>query len=349
MYTVYSPHHHLHATGDVRLDGERIITKEVPERADVILSAVTAAGFGPVVPPTDFGLKPIHAVHDRDYVIHLRTAYDRYAAIIGSQQPVMAHRSAVDPRRAAERPSDFVELVAYYTYDFEDPILAGTWRAAYWGVQVSLTAADLVRRGERSAYALCRPPGHHATRDQYGGFCYLNNAAAAARYLAQEGTVAILDLDYHHGNGTQAIFYNDPSVFYVSLHADPSLDYPYYWGYASERGAGAGTGTNLNLPLPLHCDDARYLLALDQALEAIGAYGPVYLVVSLGLDAVGGDTIGKFDLTLAGWATAGRRTASLGLPTVLVQEGGYRLDMLGVSAATFLCPFAVSRELRRPT
>ena len=346
MYTVYSPHHRLHATGEIWLDGERIATKEVPERADVILSAVAAAGLGSIVPPTDFGLEPILAVHDAGYVAYLKTAYERNnAATMGSQRPVMAHRSAVDPRRAGLPPLDFGGLVDYYTYDFEDPILAGTWVAAYWSVQVALTAADLVGRGERSAYALCRPPGHHATRDQYGGFCYLNNAAVAARYLSREGAVAVLDLDYHHGNGTQAIFYDDPSVLYVSLHADPALDYPFYWGYGSERGTGAGTGTNLNLPLPLHCDDARYLLALDRALDAIGDFAPLYLVLSLGLDAVGGDTIGKFDLTQAGWAEVARRTAALGLPTVLVQEGGYRLDILGSSARIFLSSFALSHDL----
>jgi acetoin utilization deacetylase AcuC-like enzyme len=353
--TIYTARHKLHATDDVWSDGERLASKEVPARAEVLRAAVEAAALGPVVAPTDFGLAPILAVHARDYVEYLQMAYVRYAEAVGGERPLLSRRMRVDFDRPKQRPSDFLQLVDYYTYDYEDPILPGTWEAAYWAAQVALTAAELVRHESaawlphRTAYALCRPPGHHATRDQYGGFCYLNNAAIAARYLSSfcprlEGTprggVAVLDLDYHHGNGTQAIFYADPTVLYASLHVDPALDYPYFWGSADERGEGRGLGTNFNLPLPIACDDARYLVALDEALGAIVHFAPAYLVISLGLDAVAGDTIGKFGLTLAGWTEVAHRVAGLAIPSVIVQEGGYRLDHIGQSAVEFLSVFA---------
>jgi acetoin utilization deacetylase AcuC-like enzyme len=245
----------------------------------------------------------------------------------------------VDPDRPIDRPKAFPDLRDYYTYDFEDPIVAGTWEAAYWSAQCALTAADRVAGGERAAYALCRPPGHHATIDQYGGFCYLNHAAIAARSIGAEGRVAILDIDYHHGNGTQSIFYADPAVLYVSLHAHPALDYPYYWGFPDESGTGAGYGTNVNLPLPLGADNACYLETLDEGLTVIRRFAPAALILSLGLDALADDPIGKFALTPSGWTEIGRRIAALELPTVLIQEGGYRLESLGSHAVSFLSTF----------
>lgn len=340
LHTICTSRHKLHATDQVWLDGTRIENKEVPQRVEIIRAAVQAARLGRLLPPQDHGMMPILAVHRRDYVAYLQAAYHLNAVYLGKPVPVLVDRSAVTPERALEPPPGFPELRDYYTYDFEDPILAGTWEAAYWGAQCALTAAELVRQGEVAAYALCRPPGHHATGDQYGGFCYLNNAAIAARALSSDGPVAVLDVDYHHGNGTQAIFYSDSTVLYVSLHADPALDYPYYWGYEHERGAGEGLGTNINLALPLGTDDVRYLQTLDRALEVVQDFAPRYLVVSMGLDTLGGDTIGKFAVTLEGWAEVAERIAALGLPTVIVQEGGYRLDMLGQVAVAFLNPFS---------
>jgi acetoin utilization deacetylase AcuC-like enzyme len=196
----------------------------------------------------------------------------------------MAGRDAVTNKRAAQRPpeTDFPALRDYYTYDYEETILAGTWDAAYWAAQCALTAADCVLQGQLAAYALCRPPGHHASADHTAASATSNNAAIAARYLGTQTKkpVAILDVDYHHGNGTQSIFYADPSVLYCSLHADPALEYPHFWGYAAERGAGAGLGTNYNFPLPLYVDDAGYLAVLDEALSVIRAFKPGSLVVS---------------------------------------------------------------------
>ncbi len=340
MYTIYTEHHQRHATDAVTLNGEPLLCKEVPARAEVVLAAIRAADLGPVIPPTDHGFPPLLAVHTVDYVEFLWTATMRHEAYYGEPGPVMAGRDAVTNKRAAQRPpeTDFPALRDYYTYDYEETILAGTWDAAYWAAQCALTAADCVLQGQLAAYALCRPPGHHASADQYGGFCYLNNAAIAARYLGTQTKkpVAILDVDYHHGNGTQSIFYADPSVLYCSLHADPALEYPHFWGYAAERGAGAGLGTNYNFPLPLYVDDAGYLAVLDEALSVIRAFKPGSLVVSLGLDTAEGDLIGDFCLTPAGFHAIGQRIAALHLPTVLVQEGGYNLDTLGQNAVAVL-------------
>jgi len=319
--------------------GERLFTREVPQRVDVIRAALAAARMAPIVPPADYGIAPIMAVHDAAYIAYLRSAYQDHAIQTGHAAPVFSSRSAVDPRRMAYRPADFPNLADFYTYDFEDPIVAGTWDAAYWSAQAALSAAGHVRDTEGPAYALCRPPGHHATHDQYGGFCYLNNAAIAAHYLSRHGRVVILDVDYHHGNGTQSIFYDDASVMYASLHGDPAADYPYYWGYADETGTGPGLGTNLNLPLPIGADDALYLDALDQALDVVLAFSPDWIVISLGLDAVAGDPIGKFNLTPSGWIEVGRRIAALNLPAVLVQEGGYNLATLGSNVVGFLQAF----------
>lgn len=348
--TICSAQHILHATDKVTVGDVLFLTPEVPKRVDAILDALRTAELGPVLPPDDHGLTPLLAVHSEDYIAYLSTAFEAYAADQGSPRAVMSSRAGVEPSRMATRPSGFPALIDYYTYDYEDPILAGTWEAAYWSVQAALTAAMIVRdarvpdrAGDKpspaAAYALCRPPGHHAERDRYGGFCYLNNAAIAARWLSNSGRVAVLDVDYHHGNGTQAIFYSDPSVCYVSLHADPDFDYPYHWGRPEEIGEGPGKGTNVNLPLPIGADDEAYLGAVDLAVAALRSVCPDYLVISMGLDAVVGDPIGKFRLSPEGWREAGARIARLALPTTIIQEGGYAVDQLGRDALGFLSSF----------
>ncbi len=339
MYIVYTERHKLHTTDHVTLEGAPFVLEEVPARAEIILQAVQAANLGAVVAPTDHGLDPILAVHDAGFVEFLRTAYDWSTAFYGKAEPLFPWTFST--RHVGRRPRHLVGLTGYYAFGFGSPILEGTWEAAYWSAQCALTAADCVLAGERTAYALCRPPGHHAAADLYGGFCYLNNAAIAARYLQANGElVAILDIDYHHGNGTQAIFYADTTVLYCSLHAHPDDDYPYYWGEASERGVGAGEGYNRNWPLPQGAGDAPYLAALDEALEAIREFAPRYLVVSAGFDIAAGDPVGGFDVTRAGLCEIGRRIAGLRLPTLIVQEGGYRLESLGESAVAFLRVFA---------
>jgi acetoin utilization deacetylase AcuC-like enzyme len=339
MRVIYSSNHSLHATADLTVEGHPFVIEEVPQRAEVIRRALEANGFGPCEAPKDHGCEPILAVHDPDYVDYLKHAFEVYVARYPGEQAVVPGTFALGARRKTRH---IYGQAGYYAFGIGAPILQGTWQAAYWSAQCALTAADAVRQGEPAAYALCRPPGHHTTANQCGGFCYLNNAAIAARHLqaGQPGSrIAILDVDYHHGNGTQEIFYSDPSVLFCSLHADPDEDYPYFWGGAEERGEGSGAGFNRNWPLPLGITDPMYLAALCEAVEAIRAFAPRFLVVSLGLDTFTGDPVGGFALTTEGLAEAGQQIAGLGLPTVVVQEGGYLLEKLGTNAAAFLGAF----------
>lgn len=331
-----NPQHSLHATHDLIVDGQPFVVEELPQRAEILLQAVTAAGLGPVTAPIDYGLEPIRAVHAPDYLDYLQTIYAECAAYYHAERPVLPETFATRHPRHRSRHS--IGRKGYYCFGTGSPILAGTWTAAYWSAQAALTAAQALRDGEQAAYALCRPPGHHAAADLYGGFCYLNNAAIAARAL--EERVAILDIDYHHGNGTQEIFYRDPGVLFCSLHAHPDDEYPFYWGTAEECGEDEGLGYNSNWPLPLHTPDGPYLQALDQALERIASFAPRYLVVSAGFDLAAGDPVGAFEISLDGLHTIGRRIAGLGLPILIVQEGGYNLDRLGECAVAFLTAFS---------
>ncbi|MDY7079849.1 MAG: histone deacetylase family protein [Chloroflexota bacterium] len=338
MRIIYAEQHKRHATDEVWFEGHPFATEEVPARAEIVLDALQAAQLGSVTAPTDHGIEPILAVHDAGFVDFLRTVYAAHTAYYKDGTPVFAYSFAT--RHARRKPKSFLGLVGYYAFSWGTPILEGTWEAAYWSAQCALSAADHVRAGEQAVYALCRPPGHHAAADLYGGFCYLNNAAIAACHLQPSGRVTILDTDYHHGNGTQAIFYSDPGVLFCSLHAHPDDDYPYYWGEADERGEGPGEGYNWNWPLPQGTDDATYLVTLDAALAAIREFAPRYLVVSAGFDTVAGDPVGRFRVTTEGLREVGRRIARLKLPTVIVQEGGYLLDTLGENTVAFLRAFA---------
>ncbi|MEJ2732346.1 MAG: histone deacetylase family protein [Anaerolineae bacterium] len=359
MQIIYSAKHQLLTTDEVSVGSRLDEIWEVPARAELILKALQDARLGAVVEPADHGLGPILAVHDPDYVAFLRSAYDESAAYFGEAGPVFAWTFA--GRYAAHKPRGFMGRKGYYAFGHGTPILAGTWDAAYWSAQCALTAAELVRDGQRTlpgaAYALCRPPGHHAAADLYGGYCYLNNAAIAARSLQQSplpdapgheqhrrreeaAKFAIQDVDYQHGNGTQIVFYSDPTVVYCSLHAHPDEEYPYYWGDICERGKGVGRGTNRNWPLPRGTGEQTYLVTLEEALAFIDAFSPEYLVVSVGFDTVEGDPEGGFRLTSDSLSKVGQRIAALDLPTVLIQEGGYLLDSLAECALAFLRPFA---------
>ncbi|MEA3042213.1 MAG: hypothetical protein QOH47_51 [Sphingomonadales bacterium] len=300
---------------------------EAPARAEAILAAL-----GPAEPARDHGEGPLSAVHSQAYLAFLRSAHQAWRAA-GREGDASGYAWPVVRRRPLELDRIDARLGAY-SFDASSPIAAGTWEGAYWSAQTALSALDAVLAGERAAFALCRPPGHHSGADYLGGYCYLNNAAIAAQ--AAGGRVAILDVDYHHGNGTQDIFYANGDVLFVSIHADPRMDYPYYWGHADEIGEGAGEGATLNLPLPRGTDLAAYLPALDTALARIAAFAPELLVVSYGADTFIGDPISHFRLETGDYAILGRRIAALGLPTVVVMEGGYAVDALGVNVAAFL-------------
>ena len=308
---------------------------ETPARVDAILQGLGEAGLLDAVEPTDCGTESLRTVHDGGYLAFLEEAYGVWEQAGGKEElaaAVFAPRGS-DPRPPRNR----LGQVGYYGYD-TTPLVAGTWEAARAAAACALTAADLVAAGGGTVYALCRPPGHHAGPDSFGGYCYLNNAALAAVRLADRGTVTVLDIDYHHGNGTQAAFYASDRVLYVSLHADPDWEYPLFWGRADETGTGAGRGFTVNLPLPPGTGDIAYLEALNRALEAVAGFDSTALVVSAGLDGYGGDSIGQFALTPDGFGRIGEALADLRLPTVVVQEGGYSLEGLRTCVPALLAP-----------
>jgi acetoin utilization deacetylase AcuC-like enzyme len=284
----------------------------------------------------DFGLGAILDVHDASYVEFLRTAHSDWLAAgregdaLGYTWPVVRRRELTLQRIDAR--------LGRYSFDAATPISEKTWLAAYWSAQTSLSALSaIIDKQSRNAFALCRPPGHHAGSDYCGGYCYLNNAAIAAERARQSGyRVAILDIDYHHGNGTQDIFYENGDVLFVSIHADPATDYPFYWGHADERGEGAGQGKTLNLPLTRGTQAAEYLGALDQGIAAIVSHGADLVVLSFGADTFEEDPISHFRLRREDYPKIAGRIASLDLPVLVVMEGGYAVDDLGPNVGAFL-------------
>lgn len=340
MKIVYSPRHRAHHARQEINRGELVPAHETPERAEAILSALQSAGVGLVVPPEDFGLDPILRVHDAGYVSFLQEAHVRWTASGRSGAAIPMAWPARDMPRVLRSTALDAQL-GHYSFDIGTPITAGTWDAALASAHCALTAADIVRSGEPAAFALCRPPGHHAGHDYSGGYCYLNNAAIAAQHLRESGQerVAILDVDYHHGNGTQALFYNRADVFYASIHGDPASEYPYYLGHADETGRDAGAGHNLNLPLPVGSGWPEWSAALDTALDTIAAHAPQALIVSLGVDTFAGDPISKFRLETAHFPQIGQHLAALELPTVFLMEGGYAVAAIGRNVAGVLGGF----------
>ena len=293
--------------------------------------------------PRDHGREILQAVHDAGYLSFLETACARWPDLPDPKGPmVQAHSYAV--RRMDRCPTAFEGQLGYYLSSSSVPLGPRSWRSILASARCAIEAADLVRQGARESYALCRPPGHHAYTDLAGGYCYLNNAALAAAWLRRShDRVAILDVDVHHGNGTQGIFYDRPDVLFVSIHADPNDAYPWYAGYADETGVGAGLGTTLNLPLPVGTGDDAYRAALERALRAIRAFDPRALVVSLGLDAFEGDSSHLMRVTTQGFAGIGAPIGDLGLPTVIVQEGGYAVEALRRNLTSFLSGFLSAR------
>ncbi len=307
---------------------------ETPERIDVLRQAAQAAGADFIV-PRDHGLAPIAAIHSPRYLQFLKTIHARWSHVAGASDEVIPN---IHPNgRGCTYPDSPVGQAGFHQADTACPIGANTWGAAYWSAQSALSAADLLIDGERSAYALCRPPGHHAFADQAGGFCFLNNVAIAAEYLRRQGLrAATLDVDVHHGNGTQGIFYDRADVLTVSIHADPATFYPFHWGHAHEHGAARGLGYNLNLPLPRASATATFLDALDTALDRVRINGTEVLVVAVGLDAHEDDPFKALKVTTAGFADIGARIAALGLPVLHIQEGGYLQAALGDNLTSYL-------------
>ncbi|MDT8325822.1 MAG: histone deacetylase family protein [Roseovarius sp.] len=318
-------------------NGKVLPSPEQPERIARLRHGAEAAGCD-FIAPKDAGLGPIAALHSPEYVTFLQNIHTRWQRIEGAGEEVIPNIHPAN--RSDNYPKSAVGQAGFHQADTACPIGKGTWEAAYWSAQSAVTGADLLAEGARAGYALCRPPGHHAYGDLAGGFCFLNNAGIAAERLRARGLrAAILDVDVHHGNGTQGIFYDRDDVLTVSIHADPARFYPFFWGHATERGAGRGIGYNLNLPLARGTGDDAYLKVLDTALERVAAFGADVVVVALGLDAYAGDPFKGLAITTPGFGRIGAAIAGLGVPTLFVQEGGYLCDELGENLTAALTGF----------
>jgi acetoin utilization deacetylase AcuC-like enzyme len=336
---------HLGHAGLVELlAGREVPCYESPERATSIRESLLGAGVARLVDPTAHGPDPITAVHELELLDLVEHVWeDAIGAGRDPARPLLADTfflgSYADGMTLERLPARRHDRLGAYCFDTATPIVAGTAAAAREAVDVALTAADLVLAGAPAAYGLCRPPGHHAGRNLIGGYCFFNNAAIVAESIRARGAsrVAILDVDYHHGNGTQAIFWERGDVFYASLHGDPSAAYPYYSGNASERGAGAGEGATLNLPLPPGTTGDAYRTALADAIDAIQGFDPDGpLVVSLGFDTFGEDPICDFSLEIEDYRRMGAMVAAAGHRAVVLQEGGYAVQALGPAAVAFV-------------
>ncbi len=302
---------------------------EAPVRIASIRREIDRTGLFDLRDPGHFSERHIKAVHDADFVEYLR----KVCTHVGPGESVYPY---VFPVRNATRPPKELPIRAgYYCIDTFTPLNRNAYLAARRAVDCALTAADAILRGHRLAYALVRPPGHHAERRVFGGFCYFNSAAVAAHYLCRHGRVAVLDVDYHHGNGTQNIFYERPDVLTASLHGHPRFAYPYFSGFADERGTGPGEGYNLNVPLAEHISCEEYREALSDVLKRIRRFAPRFLVLALGLDPAKGDPTGTWEFTARDFAANGRMIGTVGVPTLVVQEGGYRTRSLGSNARNF--------------
>lgn len=347
MNIYWNDQHARHAGRQEMFRGRLVDCHEVPQRLQHVLDELTRRPVGTLrQPAADLPLDAaLRRVHNADYLDFLANAWNDWVAL----DPLNAERDALPSvwplaSRHAFRtdtpPRNFAARLGQYAFDSGTPLMAGSWAAAREGAACALAAAQAVLGGERMAMALTRPPGHHAGPNYMGGYCFINNAAVAAHTLRQRfERVAVLDVDYHHGNGTQSIFYNRPDVLTVSLHGDPRTEYPFFLGHADERGEGAGLGANLNLPLPRGTGFGAWHTALHTALDAVTRFGAQALVVPLGVDTFAGDPISGFGLQSADYLSVGQTLASLGLPTVFTFEGGYAVAEVGTNTANVLQGF----------
>ena len=340
MKTFYAEEQKHHDPKGFLSSGAPKPNPERPERTERLLAGARAAG-STVHRPNNYGLGPIAAVHGPEYLEFLQNIHQRWQLLPGASAEVVPN---IHPfTRTGSYPASAVGQAGYHMADTSCPISAETWESACWSSWSAVGAAESVMSGAPAAYALCRPPGHHAFADVAGGFCFINNSAVAAQRLRTKAArVAILDVDLHHGNGTQGIFYARRDVLTLSVHADPVNFYPFFWGYANERGEGAGLGYNCNLPLQHKSGDDVFLEAVAAASKRIEAFAPEALVVALGLDAFAGDPFGGLCVSTPGFARIAEAIAKLRLPTVIVQEGGYLCDELGDNLTSFLTGFGAA-------
>ena len=339
METIFTERHNLRNSKTELYGGQLVEPFERPSRAEYIIDRVREVALGPISEPNDFGMAPITAIHDADFIAFLQVAWPDWqvAGFKGEAMPTVW-----PARRMSHRiPTDVEGRLGYYALSGETAISEGTWEAAYASAQVALTGAERINQGAGAVFSLCRPPGHHAAIDMYGGYCFVNNAAVAAQHLLDTGAkrVAILDVDFHHGNGTQDIFDARDDVLFISLHGDPMDAFPHFLGHAEETGTGAGDGYTINYPLPPKTDFATWRATLQKALAQIKDYAPDALIVSLGVDTFETDPISFFKLKSDDFTTYGADIATLNLPTLFVMEGGYDIAEIGVNAVNVLQGF----------
>lgn len=332
---------------------------ETPTRAEAIRDVLNANPSFRFEEPKPFDTLPIHefpaflAVHNHAYLNYFENIY---SAWMDAERPLTGVIPDTFSSGTHTRcPTDLLAQPGFYCFDAQTPIVAGTLEAATTSALCALTGAHKLIKGAKAAYALCRPPGHHATRSRYGGYCYLNNAAIAAMELSlwrPNDKLMVLDIDYHHGNGTQEIFYDSDVIVTASIHGDPNCTWPFFWGYQDQTGVGAGEGFNRNFPLPPYTGDLEYYTALRIALDYLQSFSPVCGVVSLGVDTFSGDDLSNFQVSLDGFSFIGKILAELDLPILFVQEGGYNLEKIGTAVCNLLSAFELESttiaEVQKP-
>ena len=339
MLTVYSEKHALRDARTELYGGQLVPPFECPVRAEHILDRVRTVNLGEVIAPREFSIDAVTRIHDPEFIHFLENCWQDWAAAGFEGEAIAANWPA---RGMQQRVPQHIEgKIGYYALAAETSITDGTWQAARASVDVALTAQAAVADGARSAFALCRPPGHHAAGDLFGGYCFINNAAVAVQAFLDRGAsrIALLDVDFHHGNGSQAIFYDRDDVLFLSLHGDPAEAFPHFLGYADETGSGRGEGFNHNYSMGPGTAFDRWGAALDDACARVGNYGPDALVVSLGVDTFENDPISFFKLTSEDYLRYGGSIAALGLPTLFIMEGGYAVEEIGINAVNVLQGF----------
>ncbi len=342
MKIFFSNTHAAHAPEFEFFRGERVACFEAPSRAEFVRTALLKSGRT-LLEPTHDSSAVLKQIHTARYLDFLESSWGKWLELDAANATRQPFPSVWPVRtlRSDVVPANFTAQLGLYSMDNGCPISSGTWAAAKAGADAAVSAAAALQAGERAVFCATRPPGHHAGADFMGGYCFLNNAAVATQALLNGGCtrVAILDVDYHHGNGTQSIFYERADVLFVSLHGDPLTEYPFYLGYADEAGTGPGHGFNLNLPLAAASTAAQWFAAFEAACTRVARHSADALVVSLGLDTFAGDPISTFALLAGDFSRLGARLALLGLPTVFILEGGYAAAELGSNAANVLDAF----------
>jgi len=340
LKVVYTEAHRKRASQTELYGGELVRPFECPERIDYILDRLKETGFGEVISPYEVQSKALYKIHDKDYLSFLKSAWDDWKAE-GFKGEAIATVWQSRSMPSSYIP-DFIEgKLGYYCLAAETSISNGTAEAALDSLNVALCGAEHILAGDAVAFSLCRPPGHHASYDQFGGYCFINNASVAAQHMRDKGfeRVAVLDVDFHHGNGTQAIFYNRSDVLFLSLHGDPMHAFPHFLGHADEIGLGEGEGFNLNYPMPVGTPFSKWSKALEAALNHISKFDADALIVSLGVDTFERDPISFFKLASDDFIKMGASIASLKLPTLFVMEGGYAVEEIGINTVNVLMGF----------